>query len=101
MEKEKQIEEMARDICHSRTCKIRKNGGSCYKYCNAYIYAFRAYNAGYRKESEVEKAKQEVAREIFEEIEQKCLFEEIVGCSEAKLLDEEAYSELKKKRIGE
>lgn len=69
--KEKEIEEMSRNLCHSRTCDIKKNGGNCYKYCNAYIYAFRAVNAGYRKQREGEwvQAKQEVAREIFAEIE--------------------------------
>ena len=59
--KEKEIEEMSRDLCHSRTCDIKKNGGNCYKYCNAYIYAFRAVNAGYRKASDV-------AREISQDI---------------------------------
>ena len=54
----KQIEEMAKAICHAPTCEIRKNGGTCYKYCKAYIYAFRAINADYRKASDV-------AREIF------------------------------------
>ena len=53
MNKEKQIEEMAKAICHAPTCEIKKNGGTCYKYCKAYIYAFRAVNAGYRKASEV------------------------------------------------
>lgn len=69
-------------------------------------YIFNTKNQLYRIQAEEKtvleiKQEQEVAREIFEEIEQKCLFEEIVGCSEAKLLDEEAYAELKKKRIGE
>ena len=50
----KQIEEMAKDICHSPNCDIKKNGSACYKYCKAYIYAFRAVNAGYRKQSEGE-----------------------------------------------
>lgn len=44
------IEEMAKVICHAPNCEIKKNGGSCYKYCKAYIYAFRAINAGYRKQ---------------------------------------------------
>ena len=60
----KQIEEMTKVICHAPTCEIRKNGGTCYKYCKAYIYAFRAINAGYRKASEV-------AREILEAIKKK------------------------------
>jgi hypothetical protein len=59
---EKQIDEMSKAICHAPTCEIRKNGGTCYKYCKAYIYAFRAINAGYRKASEI-------AEEIFAEIE--------------------------------
>ena len=50
----KQIDEMARDICHVRTCEVKKNGGTCYKHCKAYIYAFRAINAGYRKQVEGE-----------------------------------------------
>lgn len=49
MTEQKQIEEMAKDICHALTCEAKKNGGTCYKYCKAYIYAFRAINAGYRK----------------------------------------------------
>lgn len=53
MSRDKQIEEMAKAICHAPTCEIRKNGGTCYKYCKAYIYAFRAVNAGYRKASDV------------------------------------------------
>lgn len=52
MNEEKQISEMAKDLCHLQTCEIKKNGGNCYKYCKAYIYAFRAINAGYRKQSE-------------------------------------------------
>jgi hypothetical protein len=59
MNREKQIEEMAKDLCHAPTCEIRKNGGTCYKYCKAYIYAFRAVNEGYRKVPEV-------AREIID-----------------------------------
>ena len=61
MSNDKQIEEMAKAICHAPTCEIRKNGGTCYKYCKAYIYAFRAINADYRKASDV-------AREIIDEI---------------------------------
>ena len=66
MDEEKQIEEMAQDICLVRTCPTKRNGGSCYKKCKAHIYAERAIEAGYRKQSE---AKREVAREIFGEIE--------------------------------
>jgi hypothetical protein len=58
----KQIEEMAKVICHAQACEIKKNGGTCYKGCKAYIYAERAIDKGYRKADEV-------AEEIFEEIE--------------------------------
>lgn len=101
--KEKEIEEMSRDLCHSRTCDIKKNGGNCYKYCNAYIYAFRAVNAGYRKASDV-------AREIFEEIE-KILdldkitdglhFEAYLGADVAFGRVENKIAELKKKYESE
>ena len=52
--KEKQIEEMTKALCHMNTCASKKDGSGCYKYCKAYIYAFRAVNAGYRKQSEGE-----------------------------------------------
>lgn len=48
---EQAIEGMAKEICHAPTCEIKKNVGRCYKYCKAYIYAFRAINKGYRKQS--------------------------------------------------
>lgn len=52
MTEQKQIDEMAKELCHAPTCEVKKNGGTCYKYCNAYIYAFRAINACYRKQRE-------------------------------------------------
>ena len=61
MSKDKQIEEMAQDIC-----KGRRNCAKCTAYpdaCKAVEYAERYYTAGYRKADEV-------SREIFEEIEQ-------------------------------
>ncbi len=54
MTKDKQIEEMAQDICRERTCPTKCNGGNCYKKCKAHIYAERAFEAGYRKQSEGE-----------------------------------------------
>lgn len=57
------------------------------------ILAEELYNAGYRKT-------EDVAAEIFAEIE-KCFFEELVGQTEAKLLDEEMFTELKKKYESE
>ena len=56
------IKEMAKDICHARTCKNKNNDDSCYKNCNAYIYASRAISVGYRKQSDI-------VRDIFEDIE--------------------------------
>ena len=53
MDREKQMDKMAKDLCHLQTCEAKKDGNNCYKYCKAYIYAFRACNAGYRKQSEV------------------------------------------------
>ena len=50
----KQIDDMAKAICHTPNCKLKKANEPCYKYCKAYIYAFRATNAGYRKQIEGE-----------------------------------------------
>ena len=59
MNKDKQIEKMAKDFCAlnmpCEECHLYKNR------CHAKKYATRAYNAGYRKSADV-------AREIFEEI---------------------------------
>jgi hypothetical protein len=53
IEKEKQIEEMARTICkHYNTEKCTKCGE--YPYCSVGLYAEALYNAGYRKQSEGE-----------------------------------------------
>ena len=55
MSKEKQIEEMAWDLCdipmHPSIHSCKECGG---KHCHAQYYAERAYNAGYRKQSEGE-----------------------------------------------
>ena len=60
MNKDKQIEEMAKTVCHlDRTCDQCMTSFEC----KAMTYAKRFYNAGYRKASEV-------AREIFEVIEE-------------------------------
>ena len=62
MTHEKQIEEMAWNLCDIPTHPSIKSCEQCgNKHCHAMYYAERAYNAGYRKVSEV-------AREIFEEI---------------------------------
>jgi hypothetical protein len=59
MNKEKQIEEMVKDACK---LNIACEDCNAHGVCKAQKYAERFYNAGYRKASEV-------AREIFEEIE--------------------------------
>lgn len=51
MKDQKQIEKMAKDICYASTCRIKKKGGTCYKRCKAFIYASRAAEAGYLKQS--------------------------------------------------
>ena len=56
MNRDKQIEEMAKNVCHlDRTCD------ECMTSFECKVYAKRFYNAGYRKASEV-------AREIIAEI---------------------------------
>ena len=58
MSRDKQIEEMAKAVCHlDRTCDECMTSFEC----KAMMYAKRFYDAGYRKSSDV-------AREIFEEI---------------------------------
>lgn len=67
MSREKQIREMAADICRVKhNCNDACNPINT---CNALKYARRAYEAGYRKQIEV-------AREIFEDIDGKisCFF---------------------------
>lgn len=55
MDRDKQIEEMAQDICRERTCPTKHNGGECNKKtCKAQVYAERAFDAGYRKQVEGE-----------------------------------------------
>lgn len=60
MNSDKQIDEMAKDLCHTETCEAKKIGTPCYQRCKAYIYAERAVDKGYRKASEV-------ASEVIEE----------------------------------
>jgi hypothetical protein len=59
MDKEKQIEEMAKAVCHlDRTCDQCMTSFEC----KAMTYAKRFYDNGYRKSSDV-------AREIFADLE--------------------------------
>ena len=53
MNSDKQIDEMAKDLCHTDTCEIKKIGIPCNHRCKAHIYATRAIDKGYRKASEV------------------------------------------------
>lgn len=92
MSNDKQIEEMARDICRVK--------GSCNDVCKplddcrAFKYAQRAYEKGYRKASDV-------ASEIFEEIEKIAMH----GVTSFGLclmsMGEVAFAELKKKYESE
>ncbi len=110
-----QIEEMALIICGNKDCtKCISNMGL--RKCGAMAYAERLYNAGYRKQSEVEmlqgalkaeelhnkltmemaqkalqNAKAEVANEIFEE------FEEYFFFNQPKPLDYATFHKIKKK----
>ena len=88
----KQIDDMAKDLCHTDTCEIKKSGIPCNHRCKAHIYATRAIYKGYRKSSEV-------AREIFEEIEEKGKVDEPIV--EYYILSYSELAELKKKYIGE
>ena len=66
---EKQIEEMAWDLCDIPKHPSIKSCLQCgNKRCHAMYYAERAYNAGYRKQSDIE----QLVNEIFDEVE-KCV----------------------------
>ena len=49
MSRDEQIDEMAKDLCHTETCEINKIGIPCNHRCKAHIYATRAIDKGYRK----------------------------------------------------
>jgi hypothetical protein len=82
MDREKQIEEMARDLCHlTCTCEECGNVAEVNKHrCKAKVYARRAYEAGYRKvvtsdwltkgisEEQLEREKQEALDEFAEKL---------------------------------
>lgn len=89
MNKEKQIEEMARDLC-----ECYNSDGSCWQddkpcdlRCDEYTNAQYLYDKGYRKASDV-------AEEIFAEIEQIFFDNEVV-------INITRYNELKKKYTEE
>ena len=54
MSREKQINKMAKELCHAQQCHIKDEPTECYHGCKAYIYAERAYDKDYRKQSEGE-----------------------------------------------
>lgn len=94
MSRDKQIEEMAKALCKYSTTEYCASGRCQNPNCLVNAKALEIiYDKGYRKASDV-------AEEIFAEIE-KCFFEELVGCTEAKLIDEESFAELKKKYESE
>lgn len=85
---EKQIEEMAKSVCHlDRTCDECMTSFEC----KAMMYAKRFYDAGYRKASERE-------REIFEEIE-KFNRPPLPECAPVYILRKSELDKLKKKYI--
>lgn len=92
MSRDKQIEEMARDMC-----KLPMECHECHRLgnyeCKAKRYAERAIDKGYRKASEV-------AREIFKEIE-KCTIQKVVRDGEVIFDSTEQFAKIKKKYIGE
>lgn len=67
MNKEKQIEEMAFDLCKIDTCKHLPQEDCINTYCPL-CEAEALYNAGYRKQSDIE----QLVNEIFDEVE-KCV----------------------------
>ena len=38
MERDKQIEEMAKDLCHTETCEAKKIGTPCYQRCKCSLF---------------------------------------------------------------
>ena len=97
--KEKEIEEMSREICSEYDCVIPCQSCGYYGYanCRDVKSAEKLYIAGYRKASDV-------AREIFEEIEQLIEFNTLSGdIFTGKYFDadlENDLAELKKKYIN-
>ena len=92
MSKEKQIEEMARDICEhynsDGTCY--HDGKPCDFKCEGFTDAQYLYEKGYRKASDV-------AEEIFAEIEEYMLPALIGNKFPAKVINPDKFAELKKK----
>ena len=85
--KEKQIEEMAKDICRvEERCIV---GCQPTPKCRAFKYAERAYAKGYRLASDV-------AREIFAEIETSLCYK-LIGGEMHLVIREEDYLHYKKK----
>lgn len=51
MKDQKQIEKMAKTICHSPNCPIKKKDRGCFSNCKAFIYASRIAETDYCKQS--------------------------------------------------
>ena len=89
--RDKQIEEMARDICHlPRTCDECEAGAINGYRCQSKKYAERAVDKGYRK-----------ASDIFEEIENNYADFLYDGYRNIVVLTEKDFEELKMKYLGE
>lgn len=87
---EKQIDNMAKDLCHTETCEIKKIGIPCNHRCKAHIYATRAVDKGYVKASEV-------AEEIFAEIEKNMVAIDDIDFNHFRAIGRRTFAELKKK----
>ena len=96
-EKYKHIEEMVSAVCiqvrdyPKLTCKMCKNeNSSTNAYCRVQFEMERLYTAGYRKASDL-------AREIFEEIEEIAMHSITSFGLQTMVMGEVAFAELKKK----
>ena len=98
MNRDKQIEEMAKEICSEYDCIIPCHSCAYYECanCRDTKSAVKLYNAGYRKASDV-------AREIFEDIEKHSEVALMNGHIETPILciGFGVFAELKKKYLGE
>jgi hypothetical protein len=92
MSRDKKIDSMTKDLCHTETCEIKKIGIPCNHRCKAHIYATRAIDKGYAKASEV-------AGEFIEAVDK--MMELVVAMTGCSFTYFGKYAELKKKYIGE
>lgn len=92
MNRDKQIEEMAKNICSEYDCIIPCQSCAYYEYanCRDVKSAEKLYNAGYRKSTDL-------AREIFEEIEKNMVAIDDIDFNHFRAIGRRTFAELKKK----